>query len=107
MAQQIFEQNENSQRDSDFGYYDHIDVEEECAGGERAIRYSIKCLDFQMMIAEKSLLDIINKKQSSGSKKASLLNRASSLMANSNSHSNSRTSINNIKKLNEVTKILN
>ena len=84
MTQQIFEQNENLKRNSDFEFDDHIDDEEECAGCDRAIRYSIKCLDFQMMIAEKSLLDIINKKSSSG-KKASLLNRASSLMANSNS----------------------
>lgn len=46
MAQQIFEKKDLTRRDSDFDYDDHIDDEEECGGGKRAIRYSIKCLDF-------------------------------------------------------------
>ena len=36
---------------------DHIDDEEECNGAERAVKFSIRCLDFHMMMAEKELLE--------------------------------------------------
>ena len=36
---------------------DHIDEQEECGDGKRAVRYSIKCLDFNMLEAEKKLFE--------------------------------------------------
>lgn len=96
--------NEASRRDSDFEFIDdHIDDEEECAGANRAIKYSIRCLDFHMMMAEKSLLEQISKSSSSGNK-ASLLSRASSFMINTKEV---RPSNINIKKFNDANRILN
>jgi len=99
-----------SRGDSDFDFIDdHIDDEEECGGATRAIRYSIKCLDFHMMMAEKSLIEHITSqhisKSSSSGKKASLLSRASSLMANTK-QGEVRPSLKSIKQFNDVNRIL-
>ena len=42
---------EASHRDADFDFYDdHIDEQEECGGASRAVKFSIRCLDFNNMI---------------------------------------------------------
>jgi hypothetical protein len=73
-----FQQASNS--DSDFEYIDDdfIDEEEEFGGASRAVKLSIKALNFNMMIADK------NQKNDPGTlRRVSLLSRASSLVASS------------------------
>lgn len=73
---------EASHRDADFDFYDdHIDEQEECGGASRAVKYSIRCLDFNNMISEKDFL-AQNSKTSSSDLKVSLLSRASGIMMN-------------------------
>ena len=73
-----FQQAANS--DSDFEYIedDYIDEEEEFGGASRAVKLSIRALNFNMMIADKS-----QKTDPDTLRRVSLLSRASSLVASS------------------------
>ena len=72
-----------SNSDSDFEYVDEdfIDGEEEFGGASRSVRFSIRALNFNMMISSQNAS--YGDSRPSG-QRASLLSRASSLVAQNN-----------------------
>ena len=87
--------------DSEFEYLDdYVDEAEEFNGASRAVKLSIRALNFNMMLAEKQ-----SEQDPNSHRKVSLLSRASSLVQNGNKNDNQRNS--SQKNYDRSSKLLN